>query len=168
MTASAVAPARRKAGPVLRIAFNAFITLGALWFLWVLLRDIEIHAVVQRLVHAGGWPVLIVVLANIARLLLLGWRWEILVRKEAPVGYWATQEILMAGNFVQVVAPGLRVAGPLMRAYYLSKETGRPRARFYGTIVADQTANFSTFAAAMVVSGIITASRGQVGLTPGA
>lgn len=168
MTASAVVPARRGAGALLRIAFNVFVTGGAVWFLWVLLRDIEIRAVVERLRHAGWGLVAVVIAANVVRLLLLGLRWEILVRKEAPVGYWATQEILMAGNFVQIVAPGLRVAGPVMRAFYLSKETGRPRARFYGTIVADQTANFSIFAAAMVVSGIITASRGQAGLTPGA
>jgi uncharacterized protein (TIRG00374 family) len=69
----------------------------------------------------------------------------------------------MAGNFLGLVAPALRVAGPVLRAFYLSKETGRPRARFYGTIVADQTANFSVFAAAMMVSGVVTASEGTAG-----
>jgi uncharacterized protein (TIRG00374 family) len=70
----------------------------------------------------------------------------------------------MAGNFVGLVTPVLRIAGPVLRAWYLSKETGRPRARFYGTIVADQTANFSIFTLGMIVSGAITGASSQTGL----
>jgi uncharacterized protein (TIRG00374 family) len=112
--------------------------------------------------------VLVVLAANVGRFLLLGARWEILVRKEAPLGFRSIVEILMAGNFLQLIAPVfVPVAGPVLRAYYLSKETGKPRARFYGTIVADQTANFSIFAVGMIVSGVMTAAEGTVGVSAG-
>ncbi len=155
-------PAHRSA---LRLAFNLLVLGFAFWFLWRVLGDIGIVAVGRRLLEADAFLVLAVLAANVARFLLLALRWEILVRGEAPVGFAAIQSVLMAGNFVGLVTPVVRVAGPVLRAFYLSKETGRPRARFYGTIVADQTANFSIFATAMVVSGVITAGAGHEGIS---
>jgi len=156
---------RRPHRVALRVVFNLFVTGSAVWFLWSVLADIGLKAVGRRLMGADLLLVGLLLLANIVRFFLLALRWEILVRGEAPVGFRATLEILMAGNFVGVVAPGLRVAGPVLRAFYLSKETGRPRARFYGTIVADQTANFSAFAAVMILSGMRTMASGNAGLS---
>lgn len=151
----------------IRLVFNVAVFAASVWFLWDVLRDIGIQAVWRRIAGAEGFLVLGVLAANIARFLLLGLRWEILVRAEAPIGYRSTLSILMAGNFLNLVAPGLRVAGPVLRAFYMSKETGRPRARFYGTIVADQTANFSIFIVALVASGALTAAEGDTGITLG-
>src|SRR5262249_23482226 len=129
--------------------------------------DVGLTAVGRRLMSADVLLVGLLLLVNLARFLLLALRWEILVRGEAPVGFKAILEILMAGDFVGVVAPRLRVAGPVLRPFYLSKETGRPRARFYGTIVADQTANFSAFTAVMIVSGMRMTAAGNTGLSTG-
>jgi len=149
----------------LRLVFNVAVFAASVWFLWDVLKDIGIQAVWRRIAGAESFLVLGVLAANIARFMLLGLRWEILVRAEAPIGYRPTLSILMAGNFLNLVAPGLRVAGPVLRAFYMSKETGRPRARFYGTIVADQTANFSIFIVALVISGALTAAEGDAGIT---
>jgi uncharacterized protein (TIRG00374 family) len=140
--------------------FNIAIFAVSIWFLWSVLRDTGFETVGRRLLEATPWLVAVTAAASVVRYMLLGLRWEILVRTEAPMGYRPILSILMAGNFLQLVAPGLRVAGPVLRAFYLSKETGRPRARFYGTIVADQTANFSIFVVAMAVSGVLTAATG--------
>lgn len=153
-------PSRRRR-PVVGVVFNILVTALSFWFLWSVVRDTGFETVGRRLLNATPWLVAVTAAANILRFMLLGLRWEILVRTEAPMGYRPILRILMAGNFLQLVAPGLRVAGPVLRAYYLSKETGRRRARFYGTIVADQTANFSIFAVAMAVSGVLTASSGS-------
>ncbi|HZE88547.1 MAG TPA: lysylphosphatidylglycerol synthase transmembrane domain-containing protein [Verrucomicrobiae bacterium] len=165
LPAAAPRPKRRAHRVVLQVAFNLLVTGSAVWFLWTILADIGLKAVGLRLLRADAFLVGLLLVANVARFLLLALRWEILVRREAPVGFRATLEILMAGNFVGVVAPGLRVAGPVLRAFYLSKETGKPRARFYGTIVADQTTNFSAFTAVMIASGMLTMSRGEAGLS---
>lgn len=151
----------RRRPSIVGIVFNLVVTLLSFWFLWTVLRDTGFDKVGRRLLSATPWIVAVVAVANAIRYLLLGLRWEILVRTEAPIGYRRILSILMAGNFLQLVAPGLRVAGPVLRAFYLSKETGRRRARFYGTIVADQTANFSVFVVALAVSGLLTASQGS-------
>lgn len=153
-------PGGRKRRPIVGITFNILVTGLSVWFLWSVMRDTGFALVGRRLLEATPWLVAITAAANVVRFLLLGLRWEILVRTEAPIGYRPILQILMAGNFLQQVAPGLRVAGPVLRAWYLSRETGRRRVRFYGTIVADQAANFSIFAVAMAVSGLLTATSG--------
>ncbi len=157
--------ARRPHRHLIRLIFNLSVFGLAVWFLWSVIEDVGLHAVNRRLLEADLAVVAVILVANVIRFMLLGLRWEIFVRSEAPIGYRPTLSVLMAGNFLGLVAPALRVAGPVLRAFYLSKETGRPRARFYGTIIADQTANFSVFAAAMIFSGILTAARGNTGLS---
>lgn len=159
MASSSSRPRRRR--PIFGIVFNILVTGLSIWFLWSVMQDAGFAQVGRRLMEAVPWLVAVTAGANIVRFLLLGLRWEILVRTEAPIGYGPILRILMAGNFLNLLAPGLRVAGPVLRAWYLSKETGRRRVRFYGTIVADQTANFTIFAVAMAVSGLLTASSGS-------
>ena len=129
-------------------------TLLALWFLWRTLRDVGLQNLGDRLRSAAPAMVLAVALLTVARFEIIAWRWEILSRREAPLGLRRIAHVLMAGNFVSLVTPVMRIAGPILRAFYLSRETGQPRARFYGTIVADQAANFTAFTVAMSVSGI--------------
>ncbi len=129
-------------------------TLLALWFLWRTLRDVGLQNLGDRLRSADPALVLAAVLLTLARFATIAWRWEILSRREAPLGLRRIAHVLMAGNFVSLVTPVMRIAGPILRAFYLSRETGQPRARFYGTIVADQTANFTAFTVAMSISGM--------------
>jgi uncharacterized protein (TIRG00374 family) len=150
---------------ILRLIFNLLVFAASIWFLWDVLKGIGFEAVARRIARADVLLVGGVLVANVARFMLLGLRWEFLVRSEAPIGYRKILSVLMAGNFLNLVAPALRVAGPVLRAFYLSKETGKPRARFYGTIIADQTANFSIFIIGMVVSGVITARQGHPGIS---
>ncbi|HKY33826.1 MAG TPA: lysylphosphatidylglycerol synthase transmembrane domain-containing protein, partial [Candidatus Polarisedimenticolia bacterium] len=132
----------------IKIAVTLAVTALALGFLWRVVADVGPARLASRLAGAHpGWLAAAVAL-TVGRFLLQALRWEILVRREAPIGLRGIAPILMAGNFLALVTPALRIAGPILRAYYLSKETGRPRARFYGTIVADQTANFTIYAVA--------------------
>jgi len=129
-------------------------TLLALWFLWRTLRDVGLQNLGSRLRSADPLLILAAVVITAVRFAIIAWRWEILSRREAPLGLRRIAPILMAGNFVSLVTPVVRIAGPILRAFYLSRETGLPRARFYGTIVADQTANFAAFTIAMSISGV--------------
>ncbi len=147
----------RRGRGALQRAFTLAVTLLAIWFLWRTLRDVGFQQLGSRLRAASPGLVLIALALMGARFLTIAARWEILTRREAPVGLRRIAGVLMAGHFVSLVTPVMRIAGPILRAFYLSRETGLPRARFYGTIVADQTANFTAFAAAMACSGVLVA-----------
>src|SRR4029453_1005528 len=134
---------------VLRIAFPCIVAALAVWFLWKVLGDDGLRGVAGRLLSLGLPPAVVATALTILRYLSLAFRWELLARREAPVGLAEITPVLMAGNFLSLLTPAVRVAGPILRAYYLSKETGRPRARFYGTIVADQVSNFAIYAAVL-------------------
>ena len=113
------APRHEHGRALARVLFNIAIFGVSIWFLWSVLRDTGFEAVGRRLLEATPWLVAVTAAANLARYMLLGLRWEILVRTEAPMGYRPILSILMAGNFLQLVAPGFarstsprRPAGP--------------------------------------------------------
>jgi uncharacterized protein (TIRG00374 family) len=137
----------------------------AFWFLWKILGDTGLKTAGDRLLRADIGLAVIAVLLTILRYLLLAARWEILVRQEAPVGLPQITPVLMAGNFLSLVTPAIRIAGPILRAYYLSKETGRARTRFYGTIVADQVSNFAVYAALLPAAGLMVSTSGRMPLS---
>lgn len=149
-----VSEIRGRRGPVLRL-FTLAVMLLAVWFLWRILRDVGLRQLNDRLLGADARVLIPALILTVFRYLTMALRWEILARREAPVGLRQIVPVLMAGNFLSLVTPVMRIAGPILRAHYLSRETGRPRARFYGTIVADQTVNFTVFAVAMVISGVM-------------
>ena len=136
-----------------RLVFTILVAMLAIWFLWRVLGQAGLGSVKDRVLGADVSLVLVATALTIVRYLVLALRWEVLARREAPVGLGQISPVLMAGNFLSLVTPAMRIAGPILRAYYLSRETGRPRARFYGTIVADQTSNFTVYAALFAVAG---------------
>ncbi len=154
----------------LRRIFHALFTLGvsllAFWFLWSVLPEGGLQEVAERLRRASLILLATGAAVTVLRFLVLALRWEILLRVEAPVGLGQVAPVLMAGNFLNLVAPVLRVAGPILRAYYLSRETGKPRARFYGTIVADQTANFIPYTVATAVAGSMVTLNSGFSVSP--
>jgi len=156
------APARSRAW---RYLFPSLVALLAVWFLWKVLGDEGLRQVADRLLSLNLTLTLAAVALTVIRYLTLAFRWELLARREAPVGLAQITPVLMAGNFLSLVTPAVRVAGPILRAYYLSKETGRPRARFYGTIVADQVSNFSIYAAVLAPACVAVTLPGRPGFS---
>jgi len=163
---AALSAKRRRRPGYGRILFTLIVTAVAFWFLYRVFRGVGIENISERLLHADLMLVGLAVAVTVIRFLLLALRWETLVRREAPIGFRQIIPVLMAGNFLALVTPALRVAGPILRAYYLSRETGRSRARFYGTIVADQTSNFTAWAVAMSIGGVMVASPGSLRISP--
>jgi len=149
-----------------RLIFTLAVTGVAVWFLVRVFSGVGLENISERLMGADPLLVALAVAVTVARFLLLALRWETFVRREAPIGLRQITPVLMAGNFLALVTPALRVAGPILRAYYLSRETGRPRARFYGTIVADQASNFTVWAVAMSLGGIVVAAPGSLSISP--
>jgi uncharacterized membrane protein YbhN (UPF0104 family) len=153
--------AGRPRRPPLRLILTLLVSGLALVFLWRVLRDVGLHRLGARLGGADAVLLSAATVLTLLRFFLHGLRWEILVRREAPVGLRQVLPVLMAGNFLNLVTPALRVAGPILRAYYLSRETGRPRARFYGTIVADQTASFAVYGLAVALGAALVPMPGR-------
>ncbi len=160
-------PGRRAGLPWLRGAFTLLVSALAAWFLVRVISDVGLGSLTARLGGAAVALVLLCALATAARFAVTGWRWEILARTEAPVGLRRILTILMAGNLVSLVTPAVRIAGPILRAHYLSSETGRPRARFYGTIVADQTSNFSIYGVVTALAGVAIGARADAVVSAG-
>jgi len=155
----------RRKGGLLRMFFTVTVALLAIWFLWKVLGETGLKGVGSRLATADRLLLLLATVLTIARYLVVALRWEVLARHEAPVGFGQISPVLMAGNFLSLVTPAVRIAGPILRAYYLSRETGRPRARFYGTIVADQTSNFTIYAVVFAGAGMMVSTRGSLSLS---
>ena len=156
------APSRTRAW---RLVFPCLVVLLALWFLWRVLGDEGLRKVGDRLLSLNITLAIAAVVLTIIRYFTLAFRWELLARREAPVGLSQITPVLMAGNFLSLVTPAVRIAGPILRAYYLSKETGRPRARFYGTIVADQVSNFAIYAAVLAPACVAVTLPGRPAFT---
>ena len=153
-------------GSALRFLFTILVALFAFWFLWSVLGEAGLRGLGGRLSRVDPALVLLAAALTVARYLVLALRWELLARREAPVGFGQISPVLMAGNFLSLVTPAVRIAGPILRAYYLSRETGRPRARFYGTIVADQTSNFTVYAVVFAAAGATVTSHGSLHPSP--
>jgi uncharacterized protein (TIRG00374 family) len=151
----------RSRGGAIRLLFTALIALLAVWFLWTVLRQAGLGNIKERMLGADVSLLALAMLLTIVRYLVLALRWEVLARREAPVGFGQIAPVLMAGNFLSLVTPAVRIAGPILRAWYLSRETGRPRARFYGTIVADQASNFTVYAAVFATCGAMVTMPGS-------
>src|SRR5262245_37959400 len=158
------------AGPARRLPVRLILTLLvsglAVVFLWRVVSDVGLPRLAARLRQVDVLLLAFAAALTIVRFVLQALRWEVLVRREAPVGLGQVLRILMAGNFLNLVTPALRVAGPILRAFYLSRETGRPRARFYGTIVADQTANFAVYAVAVALGAALVPMPGREAASP--
>lgn len=147
-----MSPETRPRGRWIRFVFTIMVALLAIWFLWRVLSQAGLDTVKHRVLDADIGLVLLAGVLTVVRYLVLGLRWEMLARREAPIGLGQITPVLMAGNFLSLVTPAMRIAGPILRAYYLSRETGRPRARIYGTIVADQASNFTVYALLFAVA----------------
>lgn len=158
---------RREAGrTTARAAFTLLVTALAFWFLYRTLGDVGLARLWDRIVHAERWLLVAALAVTALRFLLLGVRWEILLRGETRVGLSHVLPVLMAGNFLSLVTPAVRVAGPILRAWYLSQETGKPRARFYGTIVADQASNFTVYGVAAILGGAMVSLPPRFRVSP--
>jgi uncharacterized protein (TIRG00374 family) len=151
----------RSRGGAVRVLFTTLIALLAVWFLWRVLGQAGLGTIKDRMLGADVALLSLATLLTILRYLVLALRWEVLARREAPVGFGQIAPVLMAGNFLSLVTPAVRIAGPILRAWYLSRETGRPRARFYGTIVADQASNFTVYAAVFAICGAMVTMPGS-------
>src|SRR5262245_25096571 len=81
-------PAERAAsrGGVIRAAFALVVTALAVWFLWRVLSDVGLVALGSRLRSASLGLTVAALFVTVLRFVTLALRWEILARREAPVG----------------------------------------------------------------------------------
>ena len=86
-----------------RLIFPCVIALLALWFLWKVLGDEGLRAVAGRLLSLNIMLAIAAAALTITRYLTLAFRWELLARREAPLGLRQITPVLMAGNFLSLV-----------------------------------------------------------------
>ncbi|HID72289.1 MAG TPA: flippase-like domain-containing protein [Thermoplasmata archaeon] len=64
-------------------------------------------------------------------------RWKIVIDGLKRSSYTSLFPIFLGGNFVNTITPGLNSGGEVVRAYYLSKLTGKTKAECFATIIID-------------------------------
>ena len=94
-------------------------------------------------------PRLIVALVVLTALVFIidAFRWKIIIDGLHRSSYRSLFPIFLAGSFVNTITPGLNNGGEVVRAYYLSKLTGKTKAECLATIIMDA----ATIAAAFMV-----------------
>jgi len=94
-------------------------------------------------------PELIAVLILLTALVFItdAFRWKVIIDGLHRCSYRSLFPIFLAGSFVNTITPGLNNGGEVVRAYYLSKLTGKTKAECLATIIMDG----ATIAAAFMV-----------------
>ena len=77
----------------------------------------------------------------IARFLIWGVKWTLMLRRRGPVRFSHTLLALLSGNFANLTTPTAKLAGGFLRAALIHRRTGWGMAVSYGWSLADQVTN---------------------------
>lgn len=115
------------------------------YFLVVVLRTVGFHKVGTVLERCNWLLLPPAFLAMSGRFLSWNRKWQVLTRNDIRVRFWPLYTMLMAGTFTNTVVPGTRAGGGLVRAFFLSRSTGRPFTTCYGGVLLDGAFNLAAF-----------------------
>lgn len=77
----------------------------------------------------------------IGRFLIWAVKWDLMMRRQGPLGLRHAIPALLAGNFVNLTTPTAKLAGGFVRAALVARRTGWGMAVSYGWTLADQATN---------------------------
>jgi len=83
------------------------------------------------------WLIAALVLLTALVLVIDAFRWKIIIDGLHKSSYRSLFPIFLSGTFVNTITPGLNNGGEVVRAYYLSKLTGKTKAECLATIIMD-------------------------------
>ena len=132
------------------------------FFVWLVLRDVS-FAEVGRARARANWLLLfgLSVPAYLAAIVLRAVRWRHLTDPIQPIGPAALSRAVAVGFMANNVFP-LRM-GEVMRAWYLSRETGASAAALFGTVVLERVVDtVMVICLALVSLSLLGRSTGNV------
>lgn len=76
-----------------------------------------------------------------ARYLIWAAKWNLMMRRQGPVGYALTLRAILSGTLVNLVTPTAKLAGGVLRAAIVQRRVGWRLSVAYGWSLADQVTN---------------------------
>jgi hypothetical protein len=71
-------------------------------------------------------------------LIIFSLRGMIYVRDIFDPEFWFFLKTMLAGSFINVITPGAQVGGEPIKAYFLGKRYGKPKAKVFGALLSDR------------------------------
>ncbi|NOZ59445.1 MAG: flippase-like domain-containing protein [Euryarchaeota archaeon] len=135
----------------LNLAVLLAVTLLLLWGA----REISWRETLRIAASAEAGYIALAVAVTVARFLMWGAKWHLLVGQIARVSFLRLLVILMAGLFVSPSTPGAQVGGEPLRAYYLAREAGVKKSAAMATVMLDKAGNYTAFFTFSAVSAVM-------------
>lgn len=111
----------------------------AVWIFWLLYRDIEFSSLMDQIKSSNWFWILSSLGIAWAGYWIRGWRWALLIQKqadEAPVSANRAYHALMVGYLVNLLVPR---AGEVARCGVLSRTNGTSVGHLIGTVILERT-----------------------------
>lgn len=131
--------------------------LGIL-FLYLALREVDLHSVGGTLTQAAWWPLIPFVVSLLVFYLLKAIRWRALISREYTFGFAALIPSMMMGFAGNNLLP-FRL-GEFIRVYTAGKQLGIPKTLVFATLVMERLLDLVALAV-IVTSGVIIIMLGQ-------
>lgn len=143
------------------VGFKLSLLVVALWLAARLLADLAWEDLARRLEAAHwGWLVAAVV-ALVVRFQIWDGRWRCaLARAGTLPPRRVSLAAVLAAAMANTVTPAARILGGVLRARYLSRSSGAPVGRSYGSVLFDQVAHQGVIGAVTVLALIVATATG--------
>ena len=116
--------------------FFGLIILALLVYLLIRINFVEVWTLV---VKANNWYFFLTFLCYLASFFIFDFKSAYFIKEIAPVSYFFNLKTTFAGFFVNMITPGSQLGGDPVRAYFIGKKYGKPKAKLLGIILADKT-----------------------------
>ncbi len=120
-----------------RIFFGVIIAILLIY----ILRKINLLEVYHILQGIKSKFFILAVAAYSLAILVFTLRGIISIRKILQPEFWFFIESTLAGNFVNIITPGMQIGGEPVRAYFLGKKYNKPKTKVLGALLVDRILN---------------------------
>jgi uncharacterized protein (TIRG00374 family) len=140
---------------LLRLLAAAF---GVALLVWTVAK-LGPRDVLELALRADPLWLVLSVLPVVARYLIWGIKWDLMLRRESPVPFRSSLRMLMAGCFINLTTPTAKLGGGVLRALVLHRRFEWSLSTAFGWVIADQMTNVL---GSMLLFGLLALSGGAV------
>lgn len=124
------------------IKISAGIAVTAL-ALWLSLRKTDWPSFKASILRADAFWVIVAAACSLFAVVVLGWRWQILLRPKAKISQASLFRLNIIAQCVNIVAPGR--FGEITKAYLASRQSSVSGAFALGTVAVEKFLDFTVF-----------------------
>jgi uncharacterized protein (TIRG00374 family) len=124
-------------GTLLRVALIALCSAALIWTI----ARLGPRRVLQAAAQADPLWLALALAAVLARFLIWGFKWMLILRRRGRVSYHLCLGLVLAGSFVNLTTPTAKLGGGIVRAMLLARRRRWPPIEVYGWSLTDQLTN---------------------------